>query len=464
MSKVEDKGIIVGEEFKRVLDHLDQDGCAPAFIGGMGGTGKSVLNRMVHKSRKNVVTVAPTGLAAVNVNGCTAHSTFSIPPITLKANEYRLPRRDKMDALRKIDVLQMDEIGMFKPNMIDFIDIVMRSAKGNSAPFGGVKLAMYGDLLQLPAVVTNEPERDFFTMNYGSDHFFQAHVFKRNPIEHFALSKVWRQTDFEFINALAHIRIGHNYRESLALINRHCYRDRVVPEGEAIMRLVPRNNQADVINSAMINGLKGELKTFTADVDGEIDITKADGKFPAPAHLNLKVDAFVMFTVNSGEWVNGTCGHVRKITDHELEVELKNGTRVLVPKAEWDINKPELNRATGSLSYQSMAKFRQFPIRVAYANTIHKTQGATLDQAIIDLGEGAFSTGQAYVALSRVKTMDGLFLKRPLSMRDVIVDQMALEYWQKHFPSDGVGIELAMQQQTTATNHQEPEMAFGMRG
>lgn len=441
--------VVVSEEFNAVLDHIrSTEDFSPAFVGGMGGTGKSVLNKMVSKDFKNVITVAPTGLAAVGVGGATAHSTFSIPIVTLKASEYRMPRREKLAILGKMEVLQIDEIGMIKPNMIDFIDRVLRTAKRDSRPFGGVKVIAYGDLLQLPNVVTTEAEQEFFDFHYGSEHFFNAHVFREAPIKHFPLTKVWRQSDFEFINALAHIRIGQNHREFVGMINRTCWVDRKpLPEGD-IMRLVPRNDQADIINRDRLAKLPGKSMTFAAVTEGEVDVAKAEKKYPAPALLELKVGAFVMLTSNSGEWVNGTTGTVVKMSDDMIGVKLKNGHEVDVPRVTWEIQVPAFHRKTESLTYEATSKFTQFPIKLGYALSIHKAQGATLEQAIVDFGKGAFASGQAYVALSRVKSLEGLFLVRPMSMADIQVDPVALDYWEKNFPRlpGTAGVSMAEQQ------------------
>ncbi len=412
------------------------------FVTGRAGTGKStLLNHFVNNTKKNVAVVAPTGVAAYNVGGQTIHSFFGFP-FGILGNQpihKHLYGRTR-DALRSLDVLVIDEISMVNSDMMDAMDTMLRAARGkNKGPFGGVQIVMFGDPYQLPPVPLkpNDEGYEFFKERYRSLWFFDAKVWDETKLLRYELHENFRQHDDTFIEILNAIRDGSVNQAMLDTLNDAGNR---YPENQDVIRLSGVNNKVNAHNAKRLANIPGETKFFEATVSiGEI---KAFGATPpADINLELKVGAQVMFIKNDDQnvakegamlrrWVNGTIGHVTKIVAHNhVKVEV-DGEEFDVHQSTWEKVRYQLNeefdeatqRFKEVLVPETLAEFRQLPLRLAWSVTVHKSQGMTYDEVVIELGGGAFSAGQTYVALSRVRTLEGLYLTAPITLRDVMID------------------------------------------
>jgi len=412
------------------------------FVTGRAGTGKStLLNHFVNNTKKNVAVVAPTGVAAYNVGGQTIHSFFGFPFGVLgnQPIHKHLYGRTR-DALRSLDVLVIDEISMVNSDLMDAMDTMLRAARGkNKGPFGGVQVVMFGDPYQLPPVPLKPSDEgyEFFKENYRSLWFFDAKVWSETKLLRYELHENFRQHDDKFIEILNAIRDGSVTQEMLDTLNAAGNR---YPENPDVIRLSGVNNKVNAHNARRLANIPGETKFFEANVSvGEI---KAFGATPpADVNLELKVDAQVMFIKNDDQnvakdggvtrrWVNGTIGHITKIVAHNhVKVEV-DGEEYDVHQSTWEKIRYQLDeefdeatqRFKEVLVPETLAEFRQLPLRLAWSVTVHKSQGMTYDEVVIELGGGAFSAGQTYVALSRVRSLEGLYLTAPITLRDVMVD------------------------------------------
>ncbi len=425
----ETEHIEVLPEYKFVLEAIGK-GCPGIFVTGRAGTGKSTLIRYLSEKVKNCAVVAPTGLAAINVHGSTIHSFFSIPPRTLNPDEAFTPRRQMIPVIECLGALIIDEVSMVTPDLVDCISNSLQQARGDPRPFGGIPVVFVGDLLQLPPVVRDPEVARYYTDRYRTPYFFSADVFKNEKMLRIQLTKVFRQTDLEFIELLDRIRLNSDHRDAVARINRECYRDRE-PNPEPSLFLVPTNAAARGINSQNLNVLDSPIMEFDAIVEGNFDVQR--DRFQAPHRLQLKVGAQVIFVKNNKPyWLNGTLGRVTSIDEVYLRVELaKSGNTVTVERATWEKIQYEYDPTEKRIVSKVVGTFKQFPVTLGWAITIHKSQGMTLDSVRIDLGRGAFCSGQTYVALSRCRTIDGISLDRPISMNDVMADTTILEFYRR---------------------------------
>lgn len=397
---------------------LIEDTREHVFITGRAGTGKStLLNRLAELTEKSIAVCAPTGVAALNVGGQTIHSLFRLPTGligTLDLNHGP----DQRKILKAIDTLVIDEISMVNSDIMDAIDRALREARGRKKEsFGGVQVIMFGDPYQLSPVPPRTPEeKEYLQSRYASNWFFDAAVWRDTPLRVFELTEIHRQREDNFKEMLNAVRHGKVTPELGRALNQAG--DRPVPEGEDIIILATTNARVNAINAAALEKLPGKKKTATADISGDF----AANAFPAEEELELKVGAQVMFLQNDsdGRWVNGTVGRVTKITDN-IFVEV-DGTEHEVMPTTWERYKYSYRQSTDELTRDVVAEFMQFPLRLAWAVTVHKAQGQTYDRALIDMGSRAFAPGQTYVALSRITSLDGLYLSRPLRPSDVIVD------------------------------------------
>lgn len=428
------------------------------FITGEGGSGKSTVVKEFLKRRKHQgldsIILAPTGIAALNVNGMTIHKAFNLTPDTDLEKAYRrysvaaasgprfegIKRRvqDVVKLVNSINVIIIDEIGMVRSDILDAVnDICKASNKKPSKPFGGIQVILTGDPYQLPPVVTRDEE---FLFAPGDEWFFNSFSFKEGDFTNISLKKAHRfnsgDSDSEhFKDALNKLRIAKVNEGDRGFLN-----GRVIPpKNPDVLRLVTTNRLAQDINKRKLNQLPGEKESFRAWVSGEAKVTD----FPVERELILKEGARVIFTVNDLEdsWVNGSLGTVEGITSKEIAVRLdRNDSVVYVKKHEFEqkdyrrnndyeeeLEEDELDSIvekktaleTGELKLVTVGTVVQFPLRLAWAITIHKSQGQTLDEAHIDLGNGAFAPGQAYVAFSRVRSLSGISLKQPLLQKDI---------------------------------------------
>lgn len=412
------------------------------FVTGRAGTGKStLLNHFVTNTKKNVAVVAPTGVAAYNVGGQTIHSFFGMPRGILGVQPLHKHLFGRVrDALRSLDVLVIDEISMVSADLMDGMDTMLRSARGkNKGPFGGVQVVMFGDPYQLPPIGAKPHEEgySFLKENYRSDWFFDAKVWSESKLLRYELNENFRQHDDKFIEILNAIRDGSVTQEMLDTLNQAGNR---YPENQDAIRLSGINAKVNNYNSSRLANTPGITKFFEANVPvGKLSDFGANP--PADTTLELKVGAQVMFIKNDDQnqakdgayvrrWVNGTIGHITEIVAHN-HVKVEVDTEVFdVHLSTWEKIKYQLDevfdentqRLKEVLVPETVAEFHQLPLRLAWSVTVHKSQGMTYDEVVIELGGNAFSAGQTYVALSRVRSLEGLYLTAPITLRDVMID------------------------------------------
>ena len=431
-SPAESEPIEVLPEYEFVLEAIREE-CQSIFVTGRAGTGKSTLIRFLIEQIKNCAVVAPTALAAINVNGSTIHSFFSIPPQTLNPDDAFEPRRQIVPVIEVLGALVIDEVSMVPPDLVDCISNTLKKVRRDPRPFGGVPIVFVGDLLQLPPVVSNPAVAQYYTERYRSPYFFSADVFHETELVPIELNKVFRQSSREFVDMLDKIRINDNHRDAVAKINRDCYRDKESNSDPALF-LVPTKAAAKTINTQNLEDLQAPLRVFNAIVEGRFDVQR--DRFQAPHRLEIKEGAQIIFVKNNKPyWVNGTLGRILQIKEDRLRIEIdQTGNTVSVERAVWEKIQYEYDRNKKRIVSTVVGSFKQFPVALGWAITIHKSQGMTLDSVRIDLGRGAFCSGQTYVALSRCRTLEGISLDTPISMGDVKADELILEFYQRLKP------------------------------
>lgn len=393
------------------------------FVTGGAGTGKSTfINWLMHYYAGNVLLAAPTAIAASNIDGKTLHSLFQLPLqwITQKGIKAAPYRTD----IRKAKLLIIDEISMVNANLLDGVSAFLRKNRGVDKPFGGLPVIMVGDLFQLPPVI--KPGLiGFFEKHYrGQSKFYAARSLTETSITYYAveLGRTFRQADREFVDVLADIREGRNVSNALSVINGRCLITEKPPQGA--VWLAPRRSEVEQANRAELNRLSGRLYQFHGKITG--DYRGTEDSYPSPMQLQLKIGAQVMFTRNDPgkQWVNGTVGRVVEIGEDVVRVVTQPEDRLVdVTPVDWPNFRYDWNRAEEKIEKIETGKYSQFPLILAWAITIHKSQGKTLEKVHLDLGRGAFAFGQTYVALSRCRDLSGLTLSRPLNSNDIKVDR-----------------------------------------
>ena len=418
------ENIELNDDFKRTLDLMENTNTS-LLITGKAGTGKStLLTEFVKQTKKNVVVVAPTGIAAMNIGGQTIHSFFMFPPKMLDQYDIKKVYRD---IYSKVDIIIIDEISMVRADLLDSIDMFMRlNGKDASKPFGGVQMCFFGDLYQLPPVVENEMGAVMQKI-YKSPYFFDAKVMKDFPLEIINLTKVYRQTDLSFIELLDKVRLGNIDLTALEIINAKASESK----SKDSVVITPTNKVADFINNEELGKLAGKLHSYKAKIEGDFKFGITN--LPIELELKLKKDAKIIFVKNDtqGRWVNGTLGIVEGLGKDFVMVKLKDNTIVTVQAVDWDKVKYDYNNSTGRITAKVIGKITQLPIRLAWALTIHKVQGQTLDGVHINLSSGVWEFGHAYVALSRCRTIEGLTLENPIWLNDIKVDYRVTEFLNK---------------------------------
>jgi len=415
--------------FRRTLDILEKT-TTSAFITGKAGTGKSTLLQLFRSTtKKRVVVLAPTGIAALNVRGQTIHSFFGFPPKIMQRDDIQ--KRKNRKKYKELDVLIIDEISMVRADLFDAIDIFLQINRGSREPFGGVQVLLFGDLFQLPPVISGEAERHYFSTAYASPYFFDAMVIQRGfPLEMLELTKVYRQDELRFIRLLDAVRTQTHDEDTLEDLNARY--DPNFTNTDGYVTLCSVNALANSINQTKLQALPSSAKTYTANTTGEFTMKL----FPTDQHLILKEGAQIMLLRNDPErrFVNGTIGKIVSLDEDMLELQItdRDGEYQLleIPRFEWELIRYDYNRTEQTLTANVTGTFRQFPVKLAWAITIHKSQGKTFDRTVIDLGRGAFEYGQTYVALSRCRTLDGIVLKRKLTPNDVMVDPRILDFYE----------------------------------
>lgn len=404
------------------------------FLTGKAGTGKTTFLRKLRElSPKRMVVLAPTGVAAINANGQTIHSFFQLPlgpivPDTVRKEmgHYRMSQ-DKKNLIRTLDLLVIDEISMVRCDVLDAIDAEMRKYRDHYKPFGGVQLLLIGDLQQL-APVTREQEWEMLRPYYQTPYFFGSRALQQTSMVTIELQHIYRQQDADFINILAQIRENRLDDATLARLNERYNPNFVIPEGEDWIRLTTHNKTAQDYNDRKLTELESEAQTFHAEVRQNFP----ESNYPADEFLTLKVGAQVMFIKNdptsAHEYYNGKIGVVHEILDEGIVVFTKEDEAyTVVPRLTWENTKYSINPETKEIREEVEGTFTQYPLRLAWAITVHKSQGLTFDHAVLDIN-ASFAHGQVYVALSRCRTLQGLVLSAPLAKYSVISDQSVNHY------------------------------------
>lgn len=423
--------LLLDQTFQDILQQLElqQD---HFFITGKAGTGKSTLLQVFRKTTaKKVVVLSPTGISALNVQGQTIHSFFQFPPKLMHRGELFVNKR-LVRLLKAVEAIIIDEVSMVRADVMDAIDYSLQLHRNSAAPFGGVQMLFFGDLYQLPPVVSSQEEREYFRTTYPSPYFFDAQVFSSHvSLQMIELTRVYRQNERHFIRLLDAIRTMQLDYEDIDTLN-----ERYIPDAtieEPYLTLCSTNAAAQQINKERLERLITPSYYYSGEVKGDFN----EKLFPTDYKLELKVDGQVMLIRNDPErrFVNGTLARIIALEEDKITVNLatESGKPEIIelPKMTWEVNKYTITTDKDNpIKAEVTGSFTQYPVRLAWAVTIHKSQGKTYDRVAIDLGRGAFEHGQTYVALSRCRSLQGVFLKKPLTPRDIMVDERIAEFYE----------------------------------
>ena len=421
----------LNKEFRDVLDEMEKTN-NNLFITGRAGTGKSTLLGLFRSTtRKKCVVLAPTGVAALNVQGQTIHSFFGFPGKFFGPEE--IYRRKDRRVYENLEVLIIDEISMVRADLFDNMDRFLRMNRANPQPFGGVQVFLFGDMFQLPPVVSSPEEQFHFQSYYDSPYFFSAKVFQDGfECQMIELNKVYRQEARHFIRLLDAVRKGEIDFDDFQELN-----ERHIPNfktHESYITLSSRNALVDALNEKELRHLVTPECLFVAETTGVFDPKQVQ----TDVNLRLKLGAQVMFIKNDPkrEFVNGTIGKIIRLTYNNITVQINERgieKEIEVEKQSWEMIRYKMaDDNANNISTEIIGTFKQYPLRLAWAITIHKSQGKTFDKVIIDLGTGAFEVGQTYVALSRCRTLGGIVLKQPLRPNDIKVDERITDFYERN--------------------------------
>jgi ATP-dependent DNA helicase PIF1 len=420
---------VLSKEQQDFIQEIEESG-ENYFITGKAGTGKStVLQGLKKSTKKKFVVAAPTGVAALNVGGQTIHSLFKLSIKFQEPDDIKV-NKSTAKLLSKIDMLIIDEVSMLRADILDAMNIILQKSKNNFEPFGGVQVVMFGDLYQLPPIISDNEIAQYFKDKYSSHYFFAAHVWSGASLVLKELTTIFRQDDKEFQSILNSIRIRDFDSNLLNKLNERVQDASVT---ESIVTLALTNRTVSQINEEALDKISSQAYEYDADISGDME----KSAFPTEETLTLKVGAQVMFLKNDPEqrWVNGTIGEVEYLSDDNIEIKVADEIHE-IKKTKWDKIKYSYDESTQKIKEEVVSSFTQYPLRLAWAITVHKSQGQTLNRVIFDIERGAFAHGQTYVALSRCSSFEGLFLKKPIRARDIIVDPRISEFM-KSFSSSG---------------------------
>ncbi|MFM7681454.1 MAG: helix-turn-helix domain-containing protein [Bacteroidota bacterium] len=417
------------------------------FLTGKAGTGKTtLLRKIVSSTHKNTAIVAPTGIAALNAGGVTIHSFFQLP-FGCFIPEFESPQSDnyikhenkttlkrhfkinsqRISLIRSLELLIIDEVSMLRADLLDAIDWMLKTIRRNNESFGGIQVLFIGDLMQLPPVVKRE-EWQFLSNYYRGIHFFNARVFDFEKPLYIELEKIHRQDDHVFIELLNNLRNNRITNEDLNLLNKHVNPSISQKEKEGVISLTTHNSKADEMNAQELNLLKGKSYMYDAEITGEFN----ENQYPLEKMLELKIGAQIMFIKNDisfdKNFVNGKIGFIDSLSEDEVTVSFPNEKKkVSVERYEWANIRYEIDSNTQEIKEKVIGTFVHFPIKLAWAITVHKSQGLTFEKAILDVSE-SFAPGQAYVAFSRLKSLNGLTLLKPLRFLGLSNDEQILSF------------------------------------
>lgn len=417
------------------------------FLTGKAGTGKTTLLReIIQTTHKNTVVVAPTGIAALNAGGVTIHSMFQLPfggfipdnssPQFSESTKFEtkatLRRHFKMSGLKKsvirnMELLIIDEVSMLRADLLDAMDYMMQTVRKKNTAFGGVQVLYIGDLLQLPPVIRDEEWRTLKTY-YKGKFFFHSHVVQQHPPLYIELSKIFRQTDDTFISVLNNLRNNQISQQDIQTLNQYVKPDFDLKANKGYITLTTHNNKADSMNAQALEDLEGKLVTYKTVITGDFP----DKIFPVEQELKLKVGAQIMFVKNDlsfdKHYFNGKMGVIKSLGSQEILVHFPEENKTIeVEKYEWQNIRYKVDQTTKEIEEEVLGTFVHYPIKLAWAITVHKSQGLTFDRAALDVSQ-VFLPGQAYVALSRLRSLEGLILLSPLRMNGISNDQDVMDY------------------------------------
>ncbi|WP_409432264.1 ATP-dependent RecD-like DNA helicase [Litorimonas sp. RW-G-Af-16] len=409
-------GYANGPTVSHILEHLQSDDKTPILVTGEAGTGKSTLVNFIKNECQipNTVVLAPTGVAALNVGGQTIHSFFRFPFQIIDENALADQRPNSL--WKKVELIVIDEVSMVRADLLDGIDIILRKAQNPKLPFGGCRIVLVGDFFQLPPVIPAHEHRILAQMGYAGPFVYNANVLENYPPVHFELSQVYRQRDADFVKILSDMRVARNVDAAVSAMNEICVRPH--REGRTPVLLTSTNAIAERYNQKGLQDLSSAALQYDSVTKGRF----ASSRVPVPEKLTLKKGARVMAVRNDPlkRWVNGSLGTVTDLTPEDVFVRFDSGGSVRkIEPVKWEAINYKWNEIDQKMEEATSATFQQIPLILAWAVTIHKAQGLTLEDVRIDLGRGAFAAGQTYVALSRARTLAGLSLTAPLRPQDV---------------------------------------------